>query len=141
MSLELSNLRTIQDGEWTKLIVDVSHEGIKMDIPQNFWFALKNENAGMFANDVYDAFIIVPMYIAMYYKTDLRIHGFVSKRLFKNLTTYFQKIICNFSKSFSPCKIVVDGFRDAKINLGGVILSAQVCHAGLIRSLRFTIDI
>ena len=77
------------------------------------WFAVKNENAHMLADDVYDAFVLVPLYLGMYYKQDVYIHGLVSKRLYKNMMNYLQRILCDFSDDLSRIDVKVDGFGKA----------------------------
>lgn len=44
----------------------------------------------MLTTDVYNAYLFLPLYMAMYYHTDLRIHGCVSKRLYKSIMNYLQ---------------------------------------------------
>ena len=78
------------------------------------WFAVKNENAHMLSDDVYDAFVLVPLYMAMYYKQDLHIHGCVSKRLYKNVMNYLQRILCDFSDDLSRVDVHVDGFKESE---------------------------
>ena len=67
--ITLSNLRTEQDSEWTRLICDFAWTG---DVPNPFkektiWFAMKNENADFFSTKVYDPFLLVPYFVAMHY--------------------------------------------------------------------------
>ena len=115
--LHISNLRKIQDGEWTKLITDVSWDGENIpDMPDKMWFAVKNENADMLADDVYDAFFLIPLYMGMYYKHDLYIHGSMSKKLYKNTVNYLERILCDFSDDLSRINIKVDGFKEAEGN-------------------------
>ena len=77
------------------------------------WFAVKDENAYMLSDDVYDAFMLVPLYLGMYYKEDIHIHGCVSKKLYKNVMNYLQRILCDFSDDLSRINITVDGFKTA----------------------------
>ena len=82
----------------------------------------------MLADDVYDAFLLVPLYIAMYYKQDLHIHGPVSKKLYKNTMHYLQRILCDFSDDLSPVNVTVDGFKvaDGNPDIVGAGLSCGV---------------
>ena len=66
----------------------------------------------MLATSVYNAFLLVPLYIGMTYKTDIHIHGCVSKLLYRNINNYFQRILCDFSDELSRINITVDGFKD-----------------------------
>lgn len=92
------------------------------------WFAVKDENAGMLADDVYDAFALVPLYLGMYYKQDLYIHGLMSKRLCKNIMNYLQRILCDFSDDLSRIDVKVDGFGEVggEQNLIGTGISCGV---------------
>ena len=67
----------------------------------------------MLSNDVYDAFVLVPLYMGMYYKQDIHIHGCVSKKLYKNMMSYVQRILCDFSDDLSRINVTVDGFKVA----------------------------
>ena len=78
------------------------------------WFAVKDENAHMLASDVYDAFLLVPLYMGMYYKEDIHIHGCVSKKLYKNVMNYLQRILCDFSDDLTRINVTVDGFAEAE---------------------------
>lgn len=110
--IELSNLRLEENGEWTKLVCDIS--GLKEHDPrfteETMWFAVKTENAHMFTTKVYDAFLLVPLYLGMYLGQDVKIHGNVSKKLYRNLITYIQKILLNFSDDLKRVNLIVDGF-------------------------------
>ena len=81
---------------------------------RTIWIAVKNENAHMLASDVYDAFVLVPLYFAMYYKQDLYIHGCMSKKLYKNVMNYLQRILCDFSDDLSRVDVHVEGFKEAE---------------------------
>ena len=82
----------------------------------------------MLASDVYDAFLLVPLYLGMYFKEDLYIHGCVSKRLYKNVMNYLQRILCDFSEGLSRINVHVDGFKaaDGKPEIIGTGLSCGV---------------
>ena len=77
------------------------------------WIAVEDEYAYMLADDVYDAFVLIPLYFGMYCKQDIHIHGYVSKRLYKNVMNYLQRILCDFSDDLSRINITVDGFKEA----------------------------
>ncbi len=114
--IHISNLRKESAGEWTRLIADITQLGGGQNYLENnseIWFAVKNENAHMLSDDVYDAFVLVPLYMAMYYKQDLHIHGCVSKRLYRNVMNYLQRILCDFSDDLSRVDVHVEGFKEA----------------------------
>ncbi|MBQ7169027.1 MAG: hypothetical protein IJR63_03900 [Synergistaceae bacterium] len=66
----------------------------------------------MLAASVYNAFVLVPLYIGMTYKTDIHIHGCVSKILYRNINNHLQRILCDFSDELSRINITVDGFKE-----------------------------
>ncbi len=92
------------------------------------WIAVKDEDAHMLTDDVYDAFVLVPLYICMFYKEDLHIHGCVSKKLYKNVMNYLQRILCDFSDDLSRIDVQVDGFKiaDGEPNIIGTGISCGV---------------
>lgn len=110
--ITLSNLRTEQAGDWTRLVCDFTWDS---DTPNPFtektiWFSVKNENVDFFSTKVYDPFLLVPYYVAMRYGQDLKICGKVSAKLYHNLTNYIQQIFLDFSDDLRPVKLEVDGF-------------------------------
>ena len=96
----------------------VSWWGVLPSFEPVIWLAVKDEDAHMLASDVYDAFVLIPLYIAMYYKQDLHIHGPVSKKLYKNVTNNLWRILCDFSDDLSRVNVTVDGFKTADGNPG-----------------------
>lgn len=123
--IEIKNLR-IEDmkNSWIRAVADIHFEGMKSPYKEdNIWFATRTENAEMLSDDNYDAFLLVPLYLAMYHKQDLHICGKVSKRLYKNIMTYIQTILCEFSDKLSKVNVIVDGYTD-KLS-GGVSLAQE----------------
>ena len=112
--IEIKNLRIEKtENNWSRAIVDINF--LNMENPyseKNIWFATSNKNRSMLTDESYDAFLLVPLYLAMYYKQDLHICGKVSKKLYKNITTYIQTILCEFSDHLSKINVYVDGFTD-----------------------------
>ena len=110
--IEISNLRRYNSGKnVVRLEADIKFTDMNFEAPaETLWFEIDSEFGGMFVVDTYDPFVLVPLYLAMQYKTDLRIYGNVSKKLYKNLMWYGQKILCDFDKDLSPVEIIVDGF-------------------------------
>ena len=110
--ITLSNLRTEQEGEWTRLICDFTWDSDTSNpfTEKTIWFSVKNENADFFSTKVYDPFLLVPYYVAMRYGQDLKICGKVSAKLYHNLTNYIQQIFLDFSDDLRTVKLEVDGF-------------------------------
>ena len=111
--IDIRNLRTESHGKWTRLVADISSDFEREDQEEKIWFAVKNENADMLTTDVYNMFLLYPLYMAMYYNSDIHIHGKVSKQLYHNVCTYLQPIMCAFSDALKNINIIVDGFKEA----------------------------
>ena len=116
--IHVSNIRKESADGWTRLVADITYQGggVLPSLEPVIWLAVKDENAHMLADDVYDAFVLVPLYLAMYFKQDLHIHGNVSKRLYKNIMNYLQRILCDFSPDLSRVNVTADGFAEAAGN-------------------------
>lgn len=112
--IDIRNLRTEPHGEWTKLIADISSDFKREDTEDTIWVAVRNENAGMLTTDSYNMFLLYPLYMAMYYKSDMHLHGKVSEQLYSNVNTYLQPIMCAFSEDLKLVNVTVDGYGEAK---------------------------
>ncbi len=112
--IDISNLRTEIHGEWTRLTADIVSDFPRKDCEDTIWVAVKNENADMLTTDVYNMFLLFPLYMAMYYKSDLHLHGKVSETLYYNAVNYLQPIMCSFSDDLKKINIIVDGFGEAE---------------------------
>ena len=119
--IEIKNLRIedMEDG-WSRAVADISFSDMKSPYSEkSMWFATRSENKNMLTDESYDAFLLVPLYLAMYHKQDLYIRGNVSKRLYKNIMTYIQTILCEFSDKLSKINVFVNGFTDLIRGGGG----------------------
>ena len=112
--IDISNLRTEVHGEWTRLVADIKSDFRRNDSEENIWVAVKNENADMLTTDSYNMFLLYPLYLAMYYKSDLYLEGKVSEQLYINVNTYLQPIMCTFSNDLKRVKVSGDGFGEAE---------------------------
>lgn len=134
--LDIRNLRTEYDGEWTRLVADISSDFKRQDCYDTMWVAVKNKNAHMLTTESYNAFLLYPLYMAMYYKSDLHLHGKVSEILYNNMNTYLQPILESFSADLQRVNVTVDGFGEVEgchdiIGTGisgGWIASPQFTH-------------
>ena len=130
--IELSGLRKYvsRGGVAVRLEADIKFVDVEgAQYPAStMWFEIKKDYGAAFSDDTYDAFMLVGLYLAMYHKTDLRVRGNVSKKFYKNLSWYIQRILCDFSKELSPAEIIVDGFAPTKVkgNLIGTGISCGV---------------
>ena len=84
----------------------------RADDEDTIWVAVKSENADMLTTDSYNMFLLYPLYIAMYYKSDMHIHGKVSERLYNNVISYLQPIMCSFSDDLKRIKVIADDFGE-----------------------------
>jgi len=114
--IELSGLRRyVATAGRARLEADIKFIDMDADAPADtMYFEMDGNYGGMLVNDTYDPFLLPAMYMAMYFHTDIRIRGNVSKRLYKNLTWYGQKILCGYDDNIAPVKIIVDGFTSAE---------------------------
>lgn len=112
--IDISNLRLETHGEWTSLVADITSDFQREDHEDTIWVAVKNENADMLAMDSYNMFLLYPLYMAMYYKSDMRLHGKVSEQLYSNVNTYLQPIMTLFSDDLKRVKVTVDGFGETE---------------------------
>ena len=108
--IEIANLRKYKQGNAIRLEADINSPYPVKTI----YFEVAEEYGFLLSADTYDAFALVGLYLAMNHHTDLRIHGSISKKLYKNLTWYVQKIFCDFSDKLTPAKIFVEGCSLAK---------------------------
>ena len=109
--LTISQIRKERHGEWTRLVVDIDFGDVKTDYAEKtLWFAVRNENADMLTDETYDAFVLVPLYLAMYYHTDLHICGHMSKLLYQNIKWYVRRILCDFSPDLAMVDVKADDF-------------------------------
>ncbi len=124
--IELSGLRRyITPNNRARLEADIKFFDIDAICPADtIYIEIDANYGGMLVNDTCDPFALVALYLAMHHKTDLRIRGNVSKRLYKNLTWYAQKILCDYSSDLVPVKIIVDGFAPTKIT--GTLIGAGI---------------
>lgn len=127
--IEIKNLRVEDMGNsWTRAVADISFDGMKITYEEDdIWFATRSVNKDMLSDDNYDDFLLVPLYLAMYHRQDLHICGKVSKRLYKNIMTYIQTILCEFSDNLSKVDIIVDGFTDKKSAVGDIVGTGISC--------------
>lgn len=113
--VSVSNLRKINEENRVKILCDIDYEDPE-DLAigeKQLWFSVEKKYESMLADDVYDAFFLIPLYLAMYLHTDLCINGYMSKTLYKNMVNYGQSILCGFSDALKPVHVSVEGFRSA----------------------------
>lgn len=113
--IKIDNLRIENVEGWSRLVADIHSDIKRRDNESTIWIAVEEENQYMLTDDVYNAFLILPVYMAMYYNTDLYIDGLVSKNLYRNVVDYIQPILCSFSDSLHLINVHVNGFKEADV--------------------------
>ena len=127
--IELSGLRKYTTGGAVRLEADIKFHGMTSPYPERtIYFEVDEANGHMLADDSYDAFVLVPLFVAMFHKQDLRIRGKISKRLFQNVKWYIQRIFCDYSPDLSPVNVIVDGtiVNDKRGNIVGTGISCGI---------------
>lgn len=112
-----------------RLEADITFTDMPSPYPEKtLYFEVDKAHGDMLADDTYDAFVLVPLYLAMYHKQDLHIRGNISKKFYQNIKWYIPRILCDFSDDLAPVKFTVDGFTNAKRkgNLIGTGISCGV---------------
>lgn len=111
----IKNLRKEKKNGWTYLKTDFEVTEIESPFEEKtLWIAVENENSDMLTDDVYDAFVLVPLYLGMHYHQNVHIQGEISPRLYHNIKHYLMKIFDNFSDYTRPIDFTVNGFKIAK---------------------------
>lgn len=109
----VSNIRKEKDKEWTKLVVDINLNELHPEfLEKTMWFAIKNEYADFLSDENYDPFILIPYIIGMCYNEPVKIEGCVSKTLYKNIITYANQILDDFSDKTRKVELLVNGFNN-----------------------------
>ncbi|MBR1765158.1 MAG: hypothetical protein IJ746_07155 [Ruminococcus sp.] len=111
--ITIKNLRMEKDGTSTKLIADISSDFNRDDNEKNIWVSVANEYANMLETKVYNMFLFLPLYMSMFYNSNLHICGPVSKILY-NKTDYIQGVMLDFSSKLKKVKVIVDGFGESE---------------------------
>ena len=122
--IEISNLRKENCEGYTKLVVDINSDIERLDNENQIWVSVEDKYAYMLNDITYDCCLTLPVYMAMYYKTDLHIKGKVSKKLYRNIVDYVSYILQSFSNELKLVNIYADGYEDVdnlqEVNATGI---------------------
>ena len=111
----LSNLNKFIKEGWCYLSCDLSVTEIENPFEETpMWVAVEEQNADMLADNVYDPFVLIPVYVGMRYKQDVHIDGNISPKLYHNVRHYLMDIFDRFSDKTSPIQFTVNGFDTAE---------------------------
>ena len=126
--IEISGLRKYARDDKVRLEADIIFTDMVSPYPEKtIYFEIDKAHGDMFADDSYDAFVLVPLWLAMLHKQTLHIRGKISKRLYQNIKWYIQKIWCDFYDKLSPAKVIVDGFTKPPKTRGKIIGAGISC--------------
>ncbi len=126
--IEIANLRKYARGEVVRLEADIIFTDMVSPYPEKtIYFEIDKEHGDMLADDSYDAFVLVPLFIAMFHKQDLHIRGNISKKLYQNVIWYVRKIFCDYSPDLSNVNFTVDGFTEPTKEHGKIIGTGISC--------------
>ncbi len=126
--IEISNLRKYTRGDLTRLEVDINFTDMESPYSERtLYFEIDKKFSYMLADDTCDAFVLIPLYLAMLHKQDLHIHGRISAKLYQNIKWYVQKIWCDFYDGLSPINFTVDGFIPPPKKRGKLIGTGISC--------------
>ena len=127
--IEISNLRKYYTGGgMARLEVDMTFTD--MDSPyseKTIYLEIAKEHEDLLDGESYNAFVLIPLYLAMYHKQPLHICGKISKQLYHNVKWYIWKILCDYSPALSPVEFIVDGFIDPPKERGKIIGTGFSC--------------
>lgn len=116
--MKLSNIRIedfVEEGkEKSRLICDVTD--CKFSKTKQIYYIVPREFSSWLADDVYDSFMVALLFPIMRYNEPLEIDGYVSKRIFLNLTREVAASLRDFEPSLFLPIIKVNGYADAKKN-------------------------
>lgn len=131
----LSNLKKYTKDNWCYLSCDFSVTGIENPFAEKtMWVAVEAENADMLADNVYDPFVLVPVFAGMYYKQDVHIDGNISLKLYHNVQRYLMNIFDRFSDHNSPIRFTVNGF-DTVEQVGNLIGTGISCGVDCLSTI------
>lgn len=105
--IQLSNLRLEDKNGWTYLICDCKAPFAK---EEELWYAVPDEYKHILSDEVYDAFLVTMLYPAMFYKEDIVIEGCVTEKLYRNIMTYVQALLKDFSPDLTSVDVRINGF-------------------------------
>ena len=105
-----------------RLEADINFTDMQSPYPEKtIYFEIDKKYSYMLNDENYDAFVLIPLWLAMLHKQDLYIRGKVSKKLYQNIKWYLPKILCNFYSALSPVNFLVDGFTSPPKKRGKLI--------------------
>lgn len=103
----LSNIRIEVVLDTAYLVCDLDSEIFS---EKTVWFSVPKQYEDMLTPDLYDPFLVALLFPAMEKSEDIYIKGNVSKKIYKNIDLYVQKILITYADYLKRIKIDIDGF-------------------------------
>ena len=103
----LSNIRIEEVLDTAYLVCDLDSKNFS---EKTVWFSVPKQYSDMLTPDLYDPFLVALLFPAMEKSEDIYIKGNVSKKIYKNIELYVQKILITYADYLKRIKIDVDGF-------------------------------
>lgn len=125
---KVTNLKKYVKEGWAYLSCDFQVQDA--DVPfseRTMWIAVEEKNSDMLSDEVYDPFVLVPVYLGMHYGQDVHIEGNISPKLYHNMKHYLMNIFDRFSDYTKQVKFTVDGVKTIKRIGGGLIGTGISC--------------
>lgn len=107
--MEISNIRKEFKDSKVYLIADIQCNFSKN---KQLWFNVDKYYEDWLTDDVYDAFLVETIYMAMFYNENIEIRGNISKKIYRNLTDYIIPVINSLNPDFKIIKIKANGFSN-----------------------------
>ena len=107
----LSNLRIEKRNDYSFLICDLDSKNFS---EKTIWFSVPSEYSYMLTPNLYDPFLVALLFPAMDCGEEIIIKGNVSKKIYKNINSYVQKILITYANYLKKIKIEIQGFDSVK---------------------------
>lgn len=106
-----SNFRKEEIDEQVKLRCDIKMTGGNQYLPANeLWLSVEKKFGYLLNENICDGYLVAAMAFGMYYAQNVKVCGYVSKKLYDNLMNYVQGIFLNHDPGLKKVEIVVEGF-------------------------------
>lgn len=124
----ISNLIKRKQNGWTYLQCNFDVSGIDSPFDEkHIWVAVEDANADMLTDETYDAFVLVPLMLGIYYNQDVHIEGTVSPRLYHNIQHYLIPILSNFAGKKPKAKFSVAQVGKIDLPVGDIVGTGVSC--------------
>lgn len=103
----LSNIRIENRNDYSFLICDVDSKNFS---EKTIWFSVPSEYSYMLTPNLYDPFLVALLFPAMDCGEEIIIKGNVSKKIYKNINSYVQKILITYASYLKKINIEIQGY-------------------------------